>query len=257
MCGRATVTNPDGVSSVVYGFSKRFIPSDWKPRFNLNPRQEIPVVYTDPDSGERVLRAMHWNLVPSHMQSRDKIREFDSRYSTFNARVEGLTSSPLYREPVKRNRGLVVVDGMIEWTGAKGAKVPHLIRNRDRERNTFAAAGLWSRWKADDGGEDLWSCTIVVGDSDKWFSRFHTRMALLLDDRSYDSWLDPEMRDGAEARKLLMDSAFPMEERMEAFPISKAVNNPGYDAPEGLEIVSDPATPAPDNSAAAALSLVR
>jgi len=32
MCGRATVVNPDGITDKVYGFTRKFVPSDWKPR---------------------------------------------------------------------------------------------------------------------------------------------------------------------------------------------------------------------------------
>ena len=38
MCGRATVINPDGITEKFYGYTKKFVPSDWKPRYNLNPR---------------------------------------------------------------------------------------------------------------------------------------------------------------------------------------------------------------------------
>jgi hypothetical protein len=45
MCGRATVVNRDGIQEKVYGFTRRFLPSDWGPRYNLNPRETIPIVW--------------------------------------------------------------------------------------------------------------------------------------------------------------------------------------------------------------------
>jgi hypothetical protein len=48
MCGRATVINPDGITEKLYGYTKKFVPSDWKPRYNLNPHEDIPAVYFDP-----------------------------------------------------------------------------------------------------------------------------------------------------------------------------------------------------------------
>ena len=48
MCGRATVVNPDGITEKLYGYTKKFVPTDWKPRYNLNPHEDIPAVYYDP-----------------------------------------------------------------------------------------------------------------------------------------------------------------------------------------------------------------
>ncbi|HEY1953807.1 MAG TPA: SOS response-associated peptidase family protein, partial [Gemmatimonadaceae bacterium] len=81
MCGRATVVNPDGISEKLFGYTKKFTPSDWKPRYNLNPREEIPAVYYDPFLKHRVLRTMHWNLIPAKLASKAKVADFDSRYS--------------------------------------------------------------------------------------------------------------------------------------------------------------------------------
>ena len=75
MCGRATVINPDGITEKLYGYTKKFVPSDWKPRYNLNPREEIPAVYYDPFLRQRVLRTMHWNLIPSKLASRELLRQ--------------------------------------------------------------------------------------------------------------------------------------------------------------------------------------
>jgi len=230
MCGRATVVNPDGITEKVYGFTKKFVPTDWKPRYNLNPHEDIPAVYYDPFLKERILRTMHWNLIPSKLESRDKVVEFDSRYSTFNARIETVASAPTFQQSWRSQRCLVVADGIIEWVGEKGHKIPNLIRHKDRI--PFAMAGLWSRWHNREGDE-LWSCTVVVKDADEWYSRFHDRMAVLLAPESYEQWLDPERKQGQ--RELLNQSAYHKNDEMEFFPISKLVNNARNDSPEVLE----------------------
>lgn len=231
MCGRATVINPDGIAEKVYGFTRKFVPSDWKPRYNLNPRETIPAVYYDPFLRERVLRTMHWNLIPEHLESRDRVDAFDAQYSTFNARIETVASAPTFRDSWRSQRCLVVVDGIIEWVGEKGHKVPHLIRQR--ERRPFAMAGLWSRWRDTNGGDDVWSCTVVVKDADEWYSRFHNRMAVLLNPDVYDGWLDPERRNGQ--LDLLTSAPFKKDDELEFFPISRRVNNPKDDSAECLE----------------------
>ena len=236
MCGRATVINPDGITEKLYGFTKKFVPTDWKPRYNLNPHEDIPAVYYDPFLKERVLRTMHWNFIPSKLESRDKVVDFDSQYSTFNARIETVASAPTFQDSWRSRRCLVVVDGIIEWVGEKGRKIPHLIRRRDRI--PFAMAGLWSRWRDGVSGEELWSSTVIVKDADQWYSRFHDRMAVLLAPESYEQWLDPERKQGQ--LELLNKSAYHKSEELEFFPISKLVNNARNDSAEVLEPTAYP-----------------
>jgi putative SOS response-associated peptidase YedK len=230
MCGRATVINPDGKTEKVYGYTRKFTPGDWRPRYNLNPREEIPAVYYDPFLKQRVLRTMHWNLIPSKLENRQRVDAFDSQYSAFNARIETVASAQTFQQSWRSQRCLVVVDGIIEWVGEKRHKTPHLIRHR--QRASFAMAGLWSRWR-DRTGEEIWSCTVIVKDADDWYSRFHDRMAILLGPESYDSWLDPERKRGQ--LEILNQSAYHRDAELEYFPISRLVNNPGYDAPDCLE----------------------
>ena len=233
MCGRATVVNPDGITEKLYGFTRKFVPSDWKPRYNLNPREEIPAVYYDPFLRQRVLRTMHWNLIPSKLGSREKVDDFDSRYSTFNARIETVASAPTFEQSWRSQRCLVVVDGIIEWMGEKGRKIPHLIRRRDQA--PFAMAGLWSRWRGESGDDEIWSCAIVVKDADDWYRRFHDRMSMLVPPEAYDKWLDPERKNGQ--LELLSSNPFPKDEVLESCPISRRVNNPKDDSAECLEPV--------------------
>jgi putative SOS response-associated peptidase YedK len=225
--------NPDGIVEKVYGFTNRFVPANWKPRYNLNPRQMIPVVYFDPLLREKVLRLMHWNLIPSTLETRRQVDEFDAQYSCFNARVESVARAPTFREPWRSQRCLVVVDGMIEWVGDKGHKAPHLIRHK--ETTSFAMAGLWSRWKGAAEDDEVWSCTVIVSDASKWYSRFHDRMAVLASPDIFDDWLDPERKSGQ--LELLRRHPYRMSREFEYFPISRLVNNPRYDAPDCIERV--------------------
>jgi putative SOS response-associated peptidase YedK len=234
MCGRATVVNPDGITEKLYGFTKRFVPSDWKPRYNLNPREEIPAVYYDPFLRQRVLRTMHWNLIPSKLASKEKVADFDSHYSAFNARIETVATAPTFERAWRSQRCLVVVDGIIEWIGEKRHKTPHLIRHR--EHRPLAMAGLWSRWRDASDGEEIWSCTVIVKDADDWYRQFHDRMAVLLAPGSHDAWLDPANKRGQ--LDLLNRSAYHENGELEFFPISRLVNNPSYDAPDCLEPAS-------------------
>jgi putative SOS response-associated peptidase YedK len=160
-----------------------------------------------------------------------RVDEFDSHYSAFNARIESVASAPIFREAWRSQRCLVVVDGIIEWVGEKRHKIPHLIRHR--ERKPLAMAGLWSRWRDGRGGEEIWSCAVIVKDADDWYARFHDRMAVLLSPDAYDEWLDPTHSRGQ--LDTLATSAYHRDEELDYFPISRLVNNPSYDAPDCLE----------------------
>ena len=234
MCGRATVVNPDGITEKLYGYTKKFTPSDFRPRYNLNPREEIPAVYYDPFLRQRVLRTMHWNFIPSKLANRQRVDDFDSHYSAFNARIETVASAPTFQQAWRSQRCLVVIDGIIEWVGEKRHKIPHLIRRHDHV--PFAMAGLWNRWQDRKSSEEMWSCTVIVKDADDWYAQFHDRMAVLLSPDAYDGWLDPAVKRGQ--LELLNGSTFHRDGELEYFPISRLVNNPGYDAADCLERAS-------------------
>ena len=232
MCGRATITDAGEVLPDRFSFSERANGfTVFPPRFNLSPRQDILAVHVDPDSGRPTLRAMHWNLIPGHLRGADEVARFDRDYSTFNARLERAATAPTFRGPWRRQRCLVVVDGMIEWTGAKGKRVPWRIRRADGA--PFAMAGLWDRWRGEGDAPEIWSCTVVVGEADDWFGRFHHRMARVLAPEQYTPWLDPALTDAAAVASLLEANPYPMH-TMVAERISPRVNNPGDDAPEVL-----------------------
>lgn len=66
MCGSATVVDPDGVESLVYGFTYKMDPYllNAPPRFNIRPTEQIPVFRADGD-GAFELTALRWGLIPS------------------------------------------------------------------------------------------------------------------------------------------------------------------------------------------------
>ena len=229
MCGRATIIETGESIPDRFSFSERTNAYNiFQPRFNLSPRQEILVIHVDPETNRPTLRPMHWNFIPGHLRGADEVARFDEEYSTFNARVERASTSPTFRAAWKKQRCLVIVDGIIEWTGAKGSKIPRRIRRADGA--PFAMAGLWDRWEGSDA-DPLWSCTVLVGPADEWFGQYHTRMARVLAPEQYDLWLDPALTDAKAVQALLDEHPYPME-TLVAERISSRVNNPGYDAPD-------------------------
>ena len=51
--------------------------------------------------------------------------------ATFNARAESVADKPMFRDAFKTRRCIIPASGFYEWTGAKGAKQPHLFTAAD------------------------------------------------------------------------------------------------------------------------------
>jgi putative SOS response-associated peptidase YedK len=57
-------------------------------------------------------------------------------------------------------------------------------------------------------------------------------MPVILDKPSFEEWLDPGQEDTSKLQTLLVPAPV---EAFEAYPVSRAVNNPIHDAPDCVE----------------------
>jgi putative SOS response-associated peptidase YedK len=232
MCGRYTLTRQEGLIEDLEATLDGQVEANpwWKPRFNVAPTQDAPVVVLREDT--RVLEMMRWGLVPFWAA-----KNAAKPPLMINARVEGIEKKPIFRDALERKRCLVPADGFFEWlksgTGKKQTKTPMYIHPRDHR--FFAFAGLWARARFPDG--ELHSFTIVTGPANELVAPIHDRMPVILPRAEWDTWLDPALdREGA--MKLL---GVPSDEGWQAEAVSKLVNSANNDAPELIE----PAGPEP------------
>ncbi len=216
MCGRYIVTSPLDVLRQRFGFSGD-IP-DYRPRYNLAPRQMAPTV-TNREG--RVIDMMTWGLVPAWT------KELAKASRPINARAETAAVLASFRGPFRRGRVLVPATGFFEWRGAKGTKrrSPVLFQRLDGE--PFAFAGLSDRWHAPDG-TDLETFVILTVPPNDLVRTVHARMPAILKVEDEAAWLDPTSPP-EQAGSLL--SPHPAEE-MEAFEVGPAVNSPAVDRPD-------------------------
>ena len=138
---------------------------------------------------------------------------------------------PAFRSAFRRRRCLIPATGFYEWRQVNGHKQPYAIRVKERE--LFAFAGLWEHWQSPEG-RTIESCTIIVTDANEALRPIHDRMPVILDPAQYDTWLDPAIQDVQMLKTLLRP--YPPE-RMEFWPVSRRVGNPGNDDPSLLEPV--------------------
>lgn len=229
MCGRFTLRAPGETVAREFGLDET--PS-LRPRFNIAPGQDIPVVRRREDGAAPILEPRRWGLVPPWA----KDPKIGNRM--INARGETLADKPAFRRALRRQRCLVPADGFYEWQTRTGGKQPYFIERPDA--NLFAIAGLWERWK---GPEDeiIESCTLITTQANEVLAAIHPRMPVVLAARDYALWLDPRVDDPEPILPLLHPSP---SEFFAAHPVGGHVNRPKNDDPECVRPVA--ALPDPD-----------
>lgn len=215
MCGRYTLSSPEDIVAEVFELSER---RKLPPRYNIAPTQNVPVVMAA-DAG-RVLRMMHWGLIPSWA----KAPAIGSRM--INARAETLAEKPSFRTAFKRRRCLVVADGFYEWKKLDRGKQPYYIRLADA--SPFAFAGLWEHWEGADGAA-VDSCTIITTQPNELMAALHDRMPVILPQGDHAVWIDPAHGSDDTIMALLRPYH---AAAMTAYPVSPLVNSPRNDAAE-------------------------
>ncbi|MFN7941212.1 MAG: SOS response-associated peptidase [Thermoanaerobaculia bacterium] len=219
MCGRYVLSTPGDALAELF----RLDPTpDLPARYNIAPSQEVAVVVERAPGAARELARMRWGLVPRWAKE-EAIGE-----RMINARAETAAEKPSFRDSVKRRRCLILADGFYEWQKVAGGKQPWWIGLEGRR--PFAFAGLWASWKRPEGGE-LESCAILTTAANDFVRPIHDRMPVILAREAHSTWLDPRPTEGAALAPLLVP--YPAA-TMRAFPVSKRVNNPSYDAPDCL-----------------------
>lgn len=225
MCARYTLRRGQLARAVFEALrTEAFEEFSERPRFNLAPRQRLPIVRTN-SQGQRVLDVFQWGLIPRWAKALPKVRPV-------NIRAETLSGSGVFREPFSRRRCLVPADGFYEWKGSRPPREPWFLRMKDD--SLFAFGGLWERWHGSGENDPAETFTIITTAPNAVVSAIHDRMPLIVHPREYARWLDPDVNAESAADLLL---PYPPE-GMEAFAVSLRVNAASNDGPELIEPLS-------------------
>lgn len=187
-------------------------PLNLQPRYNIAPTTLIDVVRRDA-AGRRELVQMRWGLVPGWWS-----KGLKDVPATFNARAETVDQKPAFRGAFRQRRCIIPASGFYEWTGPRGARVPHLFAAADGTP-VLGFAGLWDRWRDRATGEDVLSATIIVSGASGWMTPYHDRMPVLLAPDQFEAWLG-----GAAGTEALRPAA---ETTLRAWIVSDRVNKAG------------------------------
>ncbi len=141
--------------------------SNVQPSYNVCPTDTVNVVTSFQDI--RILQPMRWGLIPRWWSK--PLKDL-MKLSTFNARVETVTTKPFFREAFKRTRCIIPASGYYEWQDTPGGKQPHYFTRVDGQVISFA--GLWDEWKDRASGETVKSCTMITQSRTPWSRKFTT-----------------------------------------------------------------------------------
>ena len=242
MCGRyASSRRPEDLVEE-FEVDQPVLEMALEPDYNVAPTKEVYAVVERPPSREsgqdgaepqRQLRVLTWGLVPSWAK--------DPSIGTrmINARMETVAEKPAYRKAFATRRALLPADGYFEWyptsrTDGRGKPVKQPFFIRPKDGGVLAMAGLYEIWRDPTRDEDdperfRWTCTVLTTTAEDAVGHIHDRMPLLVEAERYGAWLDPTTADPDVLRGLLVPAA---PGRLEAFPVSTAVNNVRNNGPE-------------------------
>lgn len=157
---------------------------------------------------------MRWGLVPAWSA------QAESRYSTFNARIEGIETKPAFRSAWHgARRCLIPVLGWYEWQRGADGKQPWFLRPQGDQPALLA--GLWESWRH---GE-LLSCTVITREAVGVAARVHHRMPAVIGPEQIETWY----RGGKDDARALVESGPGIDLR--TYPVSRYVNNARNEGP--------------------------
>lgn len=220
MCGRFTIISDPNVYQMEFDLPLDVdIKQTWKPRYNVAPSQQVPVVN---NAEERGLKLMQWGIIPAW--SKDDKGDF----RLINIRSETIMEKVTFRKLMQQGqRCIILADGFYEWQKQSGkgkTKIPFYFHLK--ENKPFAFAGLWGLSRGTDG-QTAETCAIITCAPNALVSDVHNRMPVILDAGSGWEWLSREPIPNL----LSLLKPYP-ENEMTAFPVSTVVNNPAADTPE-------------------------
>jgi putative SOS response-associated peptidase YedK len=209
----------------IYEFSQPLtVPSEparnQQARYNIGPTTLIDILVKTP-AGREIWK-VRWGLIPRwHKGTAKEIKPH------INSRIETVDSSSLFKRAYVKNRCIIPASGFFEWTEDESGKVPHYMSARDGA--ILAFAGIWERWR-DENGEEVISASIITREANDFMSKIHNRMLAMLHPADFDAWLD-----GTASKEVLMKPPPELREWI----VNKRMNKTGVGD-------DDPATIEPD-----------
>jgi putative SOS response-associated peptidase YedK len=212
MCNRFSLqVSPEVLAKT---FDLQDVP-EFEARYNIAPAMNIAAIRHVGDRNK--LDYMKWGLLPSW--------ETDASHTSINARCESVDEKDSFRHSLKYNRCIIPASGFYEFLQKDNQKHPYYVRLTNSGLMGFA--GLWERWEAKDGSQ-LETCCFLTTSANELVRPLNDRMPLILSPEDYDVWLNRNVHDPHELKKLYQP--FPADV-MFSYPVPDLVNNLRFDSP--------------------------
>jgi len=226
MCGRYAITLPPEATRAFFRYVEQ---PNFPARYNVAPTQPVPVVRLEREpSGTRSRHfvLVRWGFLPGF------VKDPKDYPLVINARAETIAEKASFRNALKRRRCIFVADAFYEWRRdpagrRKGAPPPQPFLIRRCDGNPMALAGLWETWTGPNGEEVDTACVITTH-ANGLISALHDRMPVILEPEDFDTWLDCDEQEVAQAARLMRPAA---DDVLEFFPVDTALNKVANDDP--------------------------
>lgn len=162
MCGRASQAEIKAYKEKIAHWLE---PEKFEPRRNLRPTEPAWIVARRGDGLIKTLQARWWCQW-------DGARAFETKFPTFNARVETMHTKKLWSDLLKKGqRCIFPIDSFYEWPVKGKGKPPVEIFVKGRQPYTLA--GLWSRYF--EGDKTFYSFTSFTTDPNDFMRPIHEK----------------------------------------------------------------------------------
>jgi putative SOS response-associated peptidase YedK len=228
MCGRfAQTTKPKNIAEKLQIQLKVGL-EEFQPRYNVAPSSMVPCVRVPYGETKPVLENLKWGLIPSWAKD-PKIG-----FKLANARAETVAELPSFRSAFKKQRCLVPIDGFYEWNQATQPKQPYYFSVKSKE--PFYLAGLWEFWQPPTG-KVLQTFTLITTKPNTVVAPVCDRMPVILDEKDFEPWLNPQNQDTAQLQTLL--KPYPAD-LLRGYPVSTFMSKAGSEGSMCVEKISLP-----------------
>ena len=196
MCGRYVITNPINKTKKIV---KTSIKVENNMNYNAHPSQELPIIkkYTNGITLEKV----KWGIVPSWAKKKDFKALINARLETINEKIS-------FKNLIKKNRCVSIMDGFYEWKREGTIKTPHYFTRKDK--NTMYVAAIYNNSEF----------CLITEEAQENVKQIHHRQPVTINEEDIENYLE---EDQEEITSFLNNRKKPS---FEFYEISKDVNKP-------------------------------
>ncbi len=184
-------------------------------RFKAAPTQTVSIVMND-RFDRRTMQNARWGLFP--FWAKDSV----------NADYQTIASKPYMERMLRRQRCILPCSGFYGQKQFGQEKAPRAMHTVVPNQPLLAVPGVFDCWRNAEGKE-VRAFTMITAATAGAMSVWQPRIPVMLDEEGIEDWLNPSITEFSALRKHLeaMDSHL-----MRSYPVTNAVHNDTYDAPD-------------------------